>query len=159
MATHRWFQFSLRGFLVVLAACCLWLGSKANARHREYTATEAIRKLGASCHYGWHRGNWPSWLIEALGNDAYKHPTKVVFRRRPSRVVGAEELRPLADLPYLEEVHFVNLLLTDDAVERLTRLDQLQSVLLSDTTVSSTGKNLLRAYPKTPAVRSATIAN
>jgi hypothetical protein len=145
MARRRWLQFSLRGFLVVVTAFAVWFGAKANARHREYVAIKALRELGASCHYGSHRGNWPSWFIKALGDNTFKHAWSVEFHRCSSRVIGAEELGHLTHLPYLERVRFFDVHLTDDAVERLTTLDRIQFVSLSGTTASNNGKALLKA--------------
>ena len=49
---RRWFQFSLRGFLVVLTIGCLWLGWKVERAQSQREAVAKIESVGAIVYYG-----------------------------------------------------------------------------------------------------------
>ena len=48
---RRWFQFSLRGFLVVLTIGCVWLGWKVEKARKRGRAIDAIVAMGATAYY------------------------------------------------------------------------------------------------------------
>ena len=53
--TRRWFQYSLRSFLVILTALAVWLGVVVNRARVQREAVKAIEALGGchfyDCHY------------------------------------------------------------------------------------------------------------
>jgi hypothetical protein len=61
MAAHRrWLQFSLRGFLVVLTAGCLFSGWAVDRAQKQRAAVEAIEAVGGVVLYDW-QGDIASW--------------------------------------------------------------------------------------------------
>lgn len=51
---RRWFQYSLRSFLVVVTALAVWLGVVVNRAREQREAVKAIEALGGSVMYDWH---------------------------------------------------------------------------------------------------------
>jgi len=47
----RWFRFSLRTLLLLIAALCVWLGIQVNAARRQKDAVAAILNTGGAVHY------------------------------------------------------------------------------------------------------------
>jgi hypothetical protein len=47
----RWFRFSLRTLLLVIAVLCVWLGIQVNAARRQKEAVAAIQKAGGEINF------------------------------------------------------------------------------------------------------------
>ena len=47
----RWFRFSLRTLLLLIAVLCVWLGIQVNAARRQREAVAAIQSAGGSVVY------------------------------------------------------------------------------------------------------------
>src|SRR5262245_63470489 len=84
----RWFRFSLRTLLLLIAALCVWLGIQVNAAHRQKEAVAAITKAGGTVIYDYQNLQlvdragitWddsrlppgPAWLRQRIGDDYFR---------------------------------------------------------------------------------------
>ena len=82
---RRWLRFSLRTFLLVLTALCIWLGVKVNQARRQKEAVAALKALGTGFYYAHQRDDAyphgispghelvvPKWLDELAGYDFFR---------------------------------------------------------------------------------------
>ena len=86
---RRWFQYSLRSFLVLVTALAVWLGVVVNRAREQREAVKAIEALGGVVLYDWmlvegsqelelrpfdkQRPSGPEQLRSLLGNDFFQH--------------------------------------------------------------------------------------
>ena len=85
--TRRWFQYSLRSFLVVLTALAVWLGVVVNRAREQREAVKAIEALGGVVYYDWsppiplttsnydealRKWRRTKWLRNAFGDDYFQ---------------------------------------------------------------------------------------
>jgi len=66
--TRRWFQYSLRSFLVVLTALAVWLGIVVNSAREQREAVKAIEALGGQVLYG----PFAMLRLRRTGNDYFQ---------------------------------------------------------------------------------------
>ena len=139
---RRWFQYSLRTFLVAITVLAVWLGVKINAARRQHEAVTAILKAGGSIAYSYQATtdpdglikidphaspHVPSWLRNWLGDDFLFEVVEASFlgngRTIPARpiVITESDLSQLAKLPGLRSVTFgnVNIAASDTHPQRL----------------------------------------
>ena len=92
---HRWFQYSLRSFLVLLTALAVWLGIVVNRAREQREAVKAIEALGGAVAYDWQQdippGTFPfyspvasqppgpAWLRRIVGDDFFQNASQVNF--------------------------------------------------------------------------------
>ena len=95
---RRRFQFSLRGFLVVLTIGCVWIGWTANRAHEQRNAAKAVKQLGGIVYYdrqlSWTADEWtikapstprgPHWLRSLIGDDFFQSIEMIVVDERTS---------------------------------------------------------------------------
>ena len=102
MGRRRWFQFSLRSFLVVLTIGCLWLGWQVDGVREQRRAIKAVEALGGIARYDWQpkllvyrkpgrkpvfllsnqielTPAGPAWLRSILGDDFFQDVELVMF--------------------------------------------------------------------------------
>jgi len=121
--SRRWFQYSLRSFLVVLTALAVWLGVIVNRARDQREAAEAIGALGGSVSYDYQLspnlqlqfnpdGTFtlneskagPAWLQRLIGDDYFQNVERVCV---PERKV-------LESIPHLKMLrHLKNLDVTE----------------------------------------------
>ena len=97
---RRWFQYSLRSFLVLLTALAVWLGIVVNRAREQREAVKAIEALGGIVHYDWqkdpgYRGSYAqtlqpitwggngiprNWVDQIAGDDLLHDVDGVVLR-------------------------------------------------------------------------------
>ena len=102
---RRWFQFSLRGLLVLLTVFAIGLGWKVERARKQYRAIEAIEKVGGAVLYGSHGtpDDWNTqfynfrliplaahrpkrtWLETQFSDFEFREVTGVVIRTTKSR--------------------------------------------------------------------------
>src|SRR5687767_4676313 len=86
----RFLRFSLRGLLVVVAICSVWLGIVFHRAREQARAVAAIKSAYGYVFYDYQRTEWdsfdqwgtsdvPRWLLENLGVDFFHDVTLVVF--------------------------------------------------------------------------------
>jgi hypothetical protein len=96
---RRWFQFSLRGFLVVMTGLGIWLGVIANRAREQRAAVVAIKELGGTVYYDWEletggtpRG--PAWLRRLVGDEHFQKVQMVNLC--PAPTLGQSDIGRLA---------------------------------------------------------------
>ena len=90
--TRRWFQFSLRSFLVLLTVFAVWLGVVVHRAREQREAVEAIEALGGTVAYDWQQESTspfyspvasqplgPAWLRRIVGDDFFQNASQVNF--------------------------------------------------------------------------------
>ena len=99
--SRRWFQYSLRSFLILLTALAVWLGVVVNRAREQREAVEAIEALGGYVIYDWQIADTPmsmreygyfvdgtpvgpSWLRQMIGDDYFQEVWEVRFGFDPS---------------------------------------------------------------------------
>ena len=85
--TRRWFQYSLRSFLVLLTAVAVWLGVVVNRAREQREAVKAIEALGGYVIYDWQlqpspgggsamkpdpKPAAPAWIRRLIGDDFFQ---------------------------------------------------------------------------------------
>jgi hypothetical protein len=135
----RWRRFSLRTFLLVVTALCIWLGVKVNQARRQKEAVEALLESGANVRYMHQRDDTnptefdsskdlgvPAWLRKLGGDDFFQTVALVQL----AEMVTDQDLAHLAALPHLECLHFSQesyqeISVTDAGLCHLPRPDRL----------------------------------
>lgn len=119
MASRRWFQYSLRGFLVVLTALSVWLGIMVKRKQDEHEAIKVIESAGGEVQYGWEsierdpfpldpapRG--PAWLRRLVGDDYFQEVETVDLMKTGNSSLAESEIMALVPtlqrLPWLKEL-------------------------------------------------------
>lgn len=136
------FQFSLRTILLLATVTCVFLGITVDATYREYRAVEALDRLGARRLDCLNLGRWPKWSLKLLGESQFRHTFYVDFRCDRFSLITSAEIDMLRDLPFLEEVWFLGVGVSDEAIDRLAELRGIQRVVLAGE--SSIGKQSLQ---------------
>jgi hypothetical protein len=80
---RRWFQYSLRSFLVVLTAAAVWLGVVVNRAREQREAVKAIEAAGGEAFFDWEYPDKPirdAWLRRIVGNQFSEEVEAVFFR-------------------------------------------------------------------------------
>jgi hypothetical protein len=80
---RRLVQFSLRGLLLLIAICSIWLGMAFHRARQQARAVAAIKAGGGTVSYDYQQGadlysadpaaesNVPGWLLDRLGVDFF----------------------------------------------------------------------------------------
>ncbi len=113
--TRRWFQYSLRSFLVLLTAPAVRLGVIVNRAHEQRKAVKAIEALGGTVVYDWELSSsspidfdpdatppGPAWL-RRLGGDEFVQDVRVVHLAGP-------EASALSAIPHLQRLRTLRIL-------------------------------------------------
>ena len=120
---RRWFQYSLRSFLILLTVFAVWLGVVVNRAREQREAVKAIEALGGVVLYDWEfnglplptvreNPNGPHWLRQLVGDDFFQDVQVVVIgldtgSYRPSQAYLEIDtsISLLRRLPTLKEVY------------------------------------------------------
>jgi hypothetical protein len=85
---RRWFQYSLRSFLVPLTAFAVWLGVVVDRAREQREAVKAINELGglALVTYDWEstgsrRPAGPHWLRRTIGDEFFQNVDTVTLQK------------------------------------------------------------------------------
>jgi len=158
----RWFRFSLRTLLLLIAVLCVWLGIQVNAAHRQKAAVEAILRAGGSVGYtyqlrpdGTFRSPYPefslfyidrnaptpgpAWLRKLIGDDYFRTAVQVQIPITDEDAAKAA-INAMARLPTIRGVSLVafkrDCKIQDRDLAPLGRLNKLQRLSLRDLEVS-----------------------
>src|SRR5687768_8422684 len=102
---RRFLRFSLRGLLVLVAVCSVWLGIAFHRAREQSQAVAAIQASGGFVYYDYHivddapepslTSTVPGWLLENLGIDFFHDVVDVTFDEKTSE----DDLAVLECLP------------------------------------------------------------
>ena len=124
-AKRRWFRYSLRTFLLVIALLCVWLGIQVNAARRQRDMVAAILRAFGEVHFDYQMvpgksgkpGDFvidrnspppgPAWLREFIGEDYFQTAIGVSLANGP---LSESDFARLAELRQL-------LFITSDGAE------------------------------------------
>lgn len=104
-STRRWFQYSLRSFLILVTALAIWLGVVVNRAREQREAVKAIEALGGFAQYDWQyiepstdEPPGPAWLRRIVGDDAFQRVKYVHFFPDPP------ESKIVKSIPYIQRL-------------------------------------------------------
>lgn len=143
---RRWFQYSLRSFLILLTALAVWLGIVVQRAREQREAVKAIDALGGGVYYDWHGppGSQlentgppaPAWLRQLVGDDYFQQAISVNFARliadtpdgyiEPLPHLRDEDIRAL--IPSLRQLRGLKSISTFNDVSNAT-LQELEDAL------------------------------
>ena len=147
----RWYQFSLRSFLIVTVICALasaWIARQIERKRNEREAVEAIVKLGGWVVYDYvHDGKaanppGPAWLRKLIGDNFFGEVVYVNLGRN-SKMTEAYWTK-LDQLPHVEILDLSESDVTDDDLVHLKGFSQLQGLRLVRTKVTDAGLEHLK---------------
>jgi hypothetical protein len=157
---RRWFQFSLRMLLVLIAVVaigCGWVAYELNQARQQRQIVAAIRHLGGDVDYDCHDD--PSklnaeWLVETFGLDFCNDVVRVTFRESNGTTFGDADLEQsmkyLRGLPHLGDSDLAFTSITDAGLKQLPLLTNLKYISLLHTAVTAAGvEDLKSALPHT----------
>jgi hypothetical protein len=130
----RLVQFSLRGLLVLVAVCAVWLGIAFHRAREQARAVATINSSGGYVFYDfqgvefrsfdqWGTSEFPTWLLDQLGVDFFHDVTLVVIDVVPAT---DDILATLAQLPEVRYLAFFSARVTDQGLAHLQSLNKLQ---------------------------------
>ncbi len=158
---RRWFQFSLRTLLVLVAVVAVWLALTVHSARKQREAVAAIEALGGHVVYEHERirrfpglvqgspqeppGPGPEWLRELVGEEYFVTVVGVFLHETQITDSGLEHLKGLTSL---QELQLDSTKVTDTGLEHLKSLKSLHYLHLDSTNVTDEGvKKLQKALP------------
>jgi hypothetical protein len=152
---QRLVQFSLRGLLLLVAVCSVWLGIAFHRAREQARAVAAIKAAGGTVYYDYQQGadlysadpaaesNVPAWLLDQFGVDFF-HDVMGVSIANDAKVDDQPAINMLPDLLLLE----FRPPITDARLRELKHLDKLQVLYLISPLFTDNGLAELRAMTK-----------
>jgi hypothetical protein len=130
---RRFLRFSLRGLLVLVAVCSVWLGIVFHRAREQARAVAAIRAAHGYVVYDYQGGESgpfatsevPSWLLDNLGVDFFHNVTDVLFDRVP---VNDDVLAAVSRLPEVRYLFFSSLDVTGQSLANIKWLAKLEAL-------------------------------
>jgi hypothetical protein len=150
---HRWFQFSLGGFLAALTVGGILLGVYADRAHRQRDAVNALRNRGSLVSYDYpgfdsasrppainRTSAWRDWMIDHLGQDyaANVQSVTLAVEAKKSGVrspIANDRLRIVSQFTELEMLFMSGVDVDDAGLGHLQKLRKLKILSLSSTKV------------------------
>jgi hypothetical protein len=110
---RRWFQYSLRSFLVLTTALAVWLGIVVNRAREQREAVEAIEALGGRVQYDWEQDlndpfgepygpGGPGWLLRLIGDEYFQTVVAVNVLTADGSKIDESQIR--ASIPCLQRL-------------------------------------------------------
>jgi len=136
---RRWYQYSLKFLLIVMFLFCFlfaWGGYKIRQAEKQKVAVEWVKEHGGIVRYDYQLDEdgkkiknaeppGPDWLRNLVGIDYFCNVEMVAFRRLwlveqdgTLTVTDVTELTPLQSLPLLKKVVFVEVLPSNEELQR-----------------------------------------
>ena len=152
---RRFLRVSVRGAIVVVLLCGIWLGWLVRTARVQRDAVRAITAAGGLVRYnwGWKKANPtmvikradPGWLADLIGVDYVGHVTVVWLTASPS--VSDATMIQVGRLTRLQQLRLDQSSIKDTWLGHLSGLKQLASLNLDGTRISDQG--LARLSPLT----------
>jgi hypothetical protein len=109
---HRWFQISLRAFLILLTGFGVWLGVYSNRARQQKAAIDRVRALGGRVVFDFQGGitspylpdaapPGPKWLRRRIGPEYVDAVTQVAWIRSP---VADDDFAVFENLPNVHDI-------------------------------------------------------
>jgi len=150
------FQFSLRSLLVLVVAVavpCSWLAVRMQQAKRQREVVEAIWAAKGHVRYdrSYHRADraaefpGPTWLLAIFGHDFFAdvEHTFTEFRDGAAGITD-EGLEHLSELTNLESLSLVDTQVTEESLAHLENLTRLEFLELSGPNVTDAGMDHLK---------------
>jgi len=134
---RRWFQYSLRSFLILVTALAVWLGIIVNRAREQREAVKAIEALGGTIAYNWQVGV-PLDPDDVFSLDVPLTPPGPAWLRR---LVGDEFFQDAVEVDFWKETDALK------STAHLKRLRKLKTVIISPFASTSTMDDLKAALP------------
>jgi len=157
---RRWFQFGLRGLLIVMTIFVFWLGSNANRAHQQRVAVARVLKLGGFVQYEYQAyrdsqgrfisdssetSSYPDWLLRLLGPDHLHNVTLVGLENSN---VADEDLRLFSKVSSIEILDLSGTNVSSDGLRHIKSLPKLRFLSLARTNVDDRGVEQLRFHTR-----------
>ena len=137
---HRWLQYSLRTFFVLLTVFCVWLGWVVYKANEQRKVVEWVQKMGGTVYYDYQydedglflddrKPPGPKWLVQFLDVDYFQE----VYLAGLSNA-QVSDLTPLSKLTSLQMLYLQNTQVSD--LTPLANLTSLYYFSLGNTQVS-----------------------
>ena len=147
---RRWFQYSLRSLLILVAVLCIgmnWFSNRMRRAERQRAAVKALGERYGTVLYDFQVDEegvenpsaqlpQPEWLRNLLGDDFFRNVV-IVHLNRSWDV--SQPMKELAWLPALRELYFDQIKLTDDQLACLEDMSGLRVLFLDRTPLSDAG--------------------
>jgi hypothetical protein len=155
---RRWFRFSVRTLLILVAIVSVgfgWLGHKMRQGERQREIVEMIKKLRGSVTYDYEfdsegfeaahpKPPAPAWLAKLLGIDFF---ASVVAVNVDGSSFRDSDWMHILGLTELERLSLGGTQITDAGLMHLYRFTKLKLLNLHDTQITDAGLVHLRALP------------
>jgi len=160
---RRWLSFSLRGFLLLILLLSIplaWLGQKYSRMRIEDAVVEQILEANGTVIYehhdeaanggGFHVSTknpapGPQWIRSLLGEHIFTSVRHVRF------TFGKVDDDVIAELPRLQDLEVLAISstsLTDESIDSLRQIPQLRELFLHVENISPEAFNRLRTHPQ-----------
>jgi internalin A len=155
---RRWFRFSLRTLLLLVAVTAVWVGIESNRAHKQAAAVKRISELGGFLRFDFERdsrGNdipnaepaAPKWLRSLLGDDYFRSVHTLDFSSMWRSLAPTQQLEvtneALAIVPSLPDLVILeiggNARLGDKHLANLSGCSKLTTLYLYWTSVEGPG--------------------
>ena len=158
---RRWFQFSLRAFLILLTIAAISFGVYVDRAHRQRDAVKALTARGSMVGYDYPRyifpraglavleeSSWRDWLIEHLGRD---YAANVQYVQLAVEAKKGGDRSPIADdrllivsqFKRLDQLFINGVDVDDTALAHLQNSKSLKLLSLASTKVGDEGVHYL----------------
>jgi Leucine-rich repeat (LRR) protein len=138
-ARTRWFQYSLRTFLVLVTCVALAIGWFAHYARQRRAAFEAIRQAGGNIQMYHREPGSESFLESWFGPELFQSVMKVDLRQGK---VDNELLRHVGVLKELERLDLSNAHIDDDGLRHIEHLP-LRELWLQETNITDASAAVL----------------
>ena len=146
---RRWFQYSLRTLLILTTIIAVWLAWWSHKTRQQREVVEALKDIGGDVIYDFQLPNgpayWPKWLVNAMGVDYF---AGVIALGLWSPIITDNHMEQVKNLTELQFLDLEHTHVSDTGLEHLRGLTDLQHLDLRYTKVTEAGvARLQQALP------------
>jgi hypothetical protein len=156
---RRWRQYSLRTLMIIVtlfAVACSWLAVKMRQAKVQKSAVNTIELVGGMVWYDYQETaprtfyalattREPKWLRRLLSDDFFNKPVKVDMRFNSSK--DDDWVKAINILPSLKTLLVYGQNVTDETLDNLSDLSNLEELRLSGGLISDHGLKNLGKFP------------